>query len=241
MKRKKRRLANSSVIRPVFVRASELEDLVQIESPKVSLSYKPKETESIVPVRGSTEGFKQFTPKITTCFVLSAAQVENLVTEQALPSKTELLCKLLEYVETLGPVDRRRGSGAAAALGASGKIFLGYSLTFEGTSVVNNIHAERFVLALAAQHREVSLCEFAVASSPCGDCRQLLNELPWIDNLSVIIDSIVSVPGRRRHVCSLKSLLPFSFGPSDLGISPETRILGNNAVYASLKLPDSIG
>lgn len=105
----------------------------------------------------------------------------------------------------------------AAVLTASGDIIRGTNV--ENASYPLAMCAERVAIgtAAAAGHREV--LAVAVTSpkvsgvTPCGGCRQVLNEFkPAEGDMLVILDS-----SSGPEVVPLGELLPRSFGPSDLG------------------------
>jgi cytidine deaminase len=105
----------------------------------------------------------------------------------------------------------------AAILTASGAVIAGTNV--ENASYPMTMCAERIAVgtAVAAGHREI--LAVAVTSpkvpgvTPCGGCRQVLNEFkPARADLLVILDS-----SSGPEIVPLGDLLPRSFGPSDLG------------------------
>jgi cytidine deaminase len=104
----------------------------------------------------------------------------------------------------------------AAALTADGSIVGGVNI--ENASYGLTVCGERVALftAAAAGHREVLAVAVSApkahGTTPCGACRQVMNEFkPEGGDLLVLIDDD-SAP---RHV-PLSALLPDSFGPRDL-------------------------
>ena len=103
----------------------------------------------------------------------------------------------------------------------SGDIYLGNNV--ERASYSETDHAEESAITNAVIHGEVGKSgrKFIVAlawshegdTAPCGRCRQIMAE--HADNCLVLI---VSVEGRIRRITSLKTLLPYAFTPTDLGI-----------------------
>src|SRR5260370_11632306 len=59
-------------------------------------------------------------------------------------------------------------------------------------------------------HGEESLSELAVTAPPCGLCRQFLWEMCYGTGLQVLT--------RGHSPAALASLLPYAFGPKDLGL-----------------------
>lgn len=110
----------------------------------------------------------------------------------------------------------------AAALDTKGAIHTGQNI--EVASYSETGHAEeqsmknaisdgavkkigrKFVRAIAVSHEG--------DSSPCGHCRQIMQEFTDNNALIVIADS----DGKIRRITSLRIILPDAFGPGDLGI-----------------------
>ena len=116
--------------------------------------------------------------------------------------------------------------GAAVRL-TDGSMIVGAN--FENASYGLSLCAETVALASAsAQGRLSDVIAIAVVGgesspvTPCGRCRQLLTEAEQVAGRSIAIycaasdgDSVV------RH--SVAELLPFAFGPNDLGITPSRK------------------
>jgi cytidine deaminase len=94
--------------------------------------------------------------------------------------------------------------------GASGNVYFGANLELANAPLGFTIHAEQSAIWNALAHGEKAVRLLAVTSAPCGHCRQFLNELTTASTFEVL------VTGRPKT--TLKSLLPDSFGPSDLGV-----------------------
>lgn len=94
--------------------------------------------------------------------------------------------------------------------GASGKIYFGANLELPRAPLGFTIHAEQSAIANALAHGEKAVLRLAVTAAPCGHCRQFLNELTTASRFQVIIAG--------QPPTTLKSLLPNSFGPADLGV-----------------------
>ncbi len=103
----------------------------------------------------------------------------------------------------------------AAVLTAAGNIFLGGNI--ENAAYPMTICAERVAIfsAYAAGEREIVALAVVTptddAASPCGACRQVILELA---PRSIII--LLNLSGARRRVTP-QDLLPFGFGPAQLG------------------------
>jgi len=107
----------------------------------------------------------------------------------------------------------------AALLGADGKIYSGCNL--ENASYPVGLCAERAALATAvsAGCQEFDALVIATAGpmpgTPCGMCRQALNEF------SPTLPMLLITPGGTRQEYTLDDLLPGSFGPEMLRESVE--------------------
>ena len=66
-------------------------------------------------------------------------------------------------------------------------------------------NGRKFIRAVAVSHEG--------DTAPCGRCRQIISE--FSDNSLVVV---ADDEGKIRSVTSIKTLLPYSFTPSDLGI-----------------------
>ena len=104
----------------------------------------------------------------------------------------------------------------AAALAADGSVYTGCNV--ENASLGLTICAERSALsaAVGAGHREIVAVAVsapkAAWTTPCGACRQSLNEFrASAADLAVILDD-----GNSGHLVWLDELLPRAFGPQYL-------------------------
>jgi len=104
----------------------------------------------------------------------------------------------------------------AAVLTADGSVFTGCNV--ENASSGLTICAERSAVsaAVSAGHREIA--EVAVSAplvpgtTPCGACRQVLNEFrPKDHDMTILLDD-----GASGFVVMLDELLPRAFGPRNL-------------------------
>ena len=94
----------------------------------------------------------------------------------------------------------------------SGNIYFGINLEFLHLQINQTVHGEQFMICNAYSHDEKAIVKLAVNAAPCGHCRQFLNELAAPHKVQVCI---VNLNIRE----SLTNLLPYSFGPRDLGAS----------------------
>eukprot|EP00413_Alexandrium_margalefii_P044460 CAMPEP_0204583706 /NCGR_PEP_ID=MMETSP0661-20131031/45923_1 /ASSEMBLY_ACC=CAM_ASM_000606 /TAXON_ID=109239 /ORGANISM="Alexandrium margalefi, Strain AMGDE01CS-322" /LENGTH=327 /DNA_ID=CAMNT_0051593085 /DNA_START=50 /DNA_END=1033 /DNA_ORIENTATION=+ len=127
----------------------------------------------------------------------------------------ELLHKILPLAKHAALPHASGYHVGAAALGSSGSVFLGFNLELPGMPFQFTVHAEQSAVYLAADAKEERLCLLATSTTPCGHCRQFMQELYGGDSLEV------SCPGQSTR--SLGELLPDHFGPQHLGF--ESRLL----------------
>ena len=96
----------------------------------------------------------------------------------------------------------------AIARGVSGTWYFGGNMEFIGATMQQTVHAEQSAISHAWLRGEKSLASVTVNYTPCGHCRQFMNELN--SGLSLRIN----LPGRDPH--TLADYLPDAFGPKDL-------------------------
>ncbi|MGE4800559.1 cytidine deaminase [Yersinia hibernica] len=99
----------------------------------------------------------------------------------------------------------------AIARGISGNLYFGANMEFSGAPLQQTIHAEQCAVTHAWLRGEASLVSITVNYTPCGHCRQFMNELNSGTGLHI------HLPGRPAS--TLGQYLPDSFGPKDLAIT----------------------
>ncbi|MDE1514302.1 cytidine deaminase [Vibrio sp. dsl-7] len=98
----------------------------------------------------------------------------------------------------------------AIVRGVSGRLYLGANMEFTGTQLGQTVHAEQCAISHAWMQGETGVADITINFSPCGHCRQFMNELTTAASLNI------QLPNRAAK--SLQQYLPESFGPADLGI-----------------------
>lgn len=98
----------------------------------------------------------------------------------------------------------------AIAQGLSGNFYLGANMEFSAVQLQQTVHAEQSAVSHAWMRNERGLRAVTVNYTPCGHCRQFMNELRNAASLRI------QLPGRQPAV--LSHYLPDSFGPVDLHI-----------------------
>lgn len=142
------------------------------------------------------------------------AQVAQLLTHysQSLTDNQRQLCRdLIPLAQSYSIAPISSFYVGAVALGTSGHIYLGANMEFKGLTLAQTVHAEQSVITNAWRNNETQLMMLAVSAPPCGHCRQFINELDGAANIDVLITN--------KSATNFSSLLPMSFGPSDLGIN----------------------
>lgn len=99
----------------------------------------------------------------------------------------------------------------AVARGATGNLWFGSNMEFPGTTMQHTVHAEQSAISHAWMRGETQLAAITVNYTPCGHCRQFMNEL----NSGLALR--IHLPGRAS--ATLADYLPDAFGPRDLAIS----------------------
>ena len=97
----------------------------------------------------------------------------------------------------------------AIVWGGSGNFYLGANMEFSRQSLSQTIHAEQCAINHAWLHNETSLLGITINASPCGHCRQFMNETSSAQTLRIYLPT-------SEH--ALPQLLPAAFGPRDLGV-----------------------
>ncbi|OLQ71658.1 cytidine deaminase [Photobacterium proteolyticum] len=99
----------------------------------------------------------------------------------------------------------------AIVRGESGRLYFGANMEFVGASLSQTIHAEQSAISHAWVKGERGISDITINYSPCGHCRQFMNELTTAQSL------VVQLPERAAK--KLQEYLPESFGPADLNIT----------------------
>ena len=111
--------------------------------------------------------------------------------------------------------------GAIALAGSENKagkvdLFFGSNMEFSHLPLNQSIHAEQSAALNAWQQNAERLYAIAVSETPCGYCRQFLNEFDRSGELRIMRPAEISSKIAQRL---LPDLLPDAFGPHDLGRS----------------------
>ncbi|WP_394132126.1 cytidine deaminase [Shewanella maritima] len=139
----------------------------------------------------------------------SAAQVNELATAAKLDEQA-LLLALLPIAAAMATPGISHFYVGAIAKGISGDIYMGANLELPGESLFHSVHAEQSAISHAWLKGEKQIVDVVVNFSPCGHCRQFMNEL--------VEGSKVMVHLPEQDAQPLIHYLPYPFGPKDLNV-----------------------
>ncbi len=167
---------------------------------------------------------------------LNAQQCTELIKNLGIDLE-ELMVRLLPLAKiyAVATVSRFR-VGAVAMAGAEGnadqiELYLGANMEFMHQALNQTIHAEQSA-TMHAWHRGAQLLHaIAVSESPCGYCRQFLNEFEENDEMVVITPVGENFTFRKTP---LSDLLPEAFGPFDL--NNQSSLMPNTSPDRRLRL-----
>ncbi|MFV0447172.1 MAG: cytidine deaminase [Vibrio sp.] len=141
---------------------------------------------------------------------LSPDQFNQLLSVSKM-SDADLRIALLPLAAAFAYVPISKFYVGALARGLSGRIYFGGNMEFSKVQMGQTIHAEQAAISHAWIKGEEGIHDITVNYSPCGHCRQFMNELTTAKSL------MIQLP--KRDANSLQYYLPESFGPADLGIT----------------------
>lgn len=142
--------------------------------------------------------------------MLTAAQVADVCAQTGLDDDA-LAFALLPLAAACSITPISHFHVGAIARGVSGNVYFGANMEFSGASMQQTVHAEQSAVTHAWLRGEAKLASITVNYTPCGHCRQFMNELNSGTELNI------HLPG--RDVATLGDYLPYSFGPRDLDIA----------------------
>lgn len=123
---------------------------------------------------------------------------------------TALALSLLPEAASHAVVPVSRFQVGAVAIGTDGAFYFGANQE-SAAAMAQTVHAEQSAVAHAWMRGAKSIAHMVVNHTPCGHCRQFLNELRGSQNLRI------HLPHSRNHL--LSAYLPDSFGPADLDMA----------------------
>ncbi len=141
---------------------------------------------------------------------IDAQQLSELKAASGL-GESELLLALLPIAATLANPPISEFYVGAIAKGKSGDIYMGANLELPGESLNHSVHAEQSAISHAWLSGEQQIVDIIVNYSPCGHCRQFMNELVQGQKIQI------HLPEQDTH--PLSHYLPYAFGPTDLNVT----------------------
>ncbi|APG52902.1 TPA: cytidine deaminase [Providencia stuartii] len=142
--------------------------------------------------------------------MLSAEQVNQLKADCGY-SDSELAFLLLPFAAAYAVTPISHFNVGAIAQGISGNLYFGANMEFSHVAIAQTIHAEQCAVTHAWMKGEKQLTSITVNHTPCGHCRQFMNELRGGGKIAIRLP--------ERQPATLHDYLPDSFGPADLAIT----------------------
>lgn len=140
---------------------------------------------------------------------IDAMQLGKLTLDSKM-TEAEVLLALLPIAAALAKPPISEFYVGAIAKGKSGDIYMGANLELPGEALFHSVHAEQSAISHAWLSGESQIVDIIVNASPCGHCRQFMNEL--VDGANITIH----LPAQESH--PLAYYLPYAFGPKDLNV-----------------------
>ncbi|PKH24327.1 cytidine deaminase [Enterobacterales bacterium CwR94] len=141
---------------------------------------------------------------------LDGATVQQICQQTALQPDA-LAMALLPLAAACARAELSQFNVGAIAHGQQGDFYFGANMEFATTTMQQTVHAEQSAISHAWMRGESRLQAVTVNYTPCGHCRQFMNELN--SGTALVIHLPERVPG------TLADYLPAAFGPRDLNIS----------------------
>ena len=138
---------------------------------------------------------------------IDAQQLATLTSASKM-TEAEVLLALLPIAAALAKPPISEFYVGAIAKGKSGDIYMGANLELPGEALFHSVHAEQSAISHAWLSGESQIVDIIVNASPCGHCRQFMNELVEGSKISI------HLPAQESH--PLAYYLPYAFGPKDL-------------------------
>lgn len=140
---------------------------------------------------------------------LSHQQVNKLCQQFDL-KPLQLAMQLLPVAASYSHAEISHFNVGAIAIGEQGNFYFGANQEFAGSAIQQTIHAEQSAISHAWLRNEKRISDIVVNYTPCGHCRQFMNELHHAEQLSIHLPHSQNNPLHRY--------LPDAFGPKDLNI-----------------------
>lgn len=153
--------------------------------------------------------FKSIFDSPQFCGVISPVEFQSLKDSSGLDEQS-LKLAMLPFAAAYSQAPISHFHVGAIVKSTSGTLYFGANLEIVGVQLNQAVHAEQSAISHAWMNGEEGITDITINFSPCGHCRQFMNELSTADKLQVQLP--------QRDEKSLQQYLPESFGPKDLGI-----------------------
>ncbi|WP_028118080.1 cytidine deaminase [Ferrimonas senticii] len=142
--------------------------------------------------------------------IISAAERQLLEQQSGLSDKA-LLLALLPVAAARAYVPISGFYVGAIAVGQSGNLYFGANMELPNQTLFHSVHGEQSAISNAWLAGETALTDMVINASPCGHCRQFMNELATQGELRITLP--------ENGTQGLSHYLPYAFGPKNLGIN----------------------
>lgn len=161
------------------------------------------------------------------------AFVNNTESEQEKDSLLDFAFSLLAQAATLAVVPVSDFRVGAIAIDERNNLYPGANQEYAGACMAQTVHAEQSAIANAWSQGARAIRHIVVNHTPCGHCRQFMNELRDADQLQIHLPH-----SRGNH---LSDYLPDSFGPADLDMTGRILDRENHSLTVSGITLDRLG
>lgn len=125
------------------------------------------------------------------------------------PIQLGLACLPIAACYALTPISNF--NVGAVAIGRSGAFYFGANQEFADVAMQQTVHAEQSAISHTWIAGETAITDMIVNATPCGHCRQFMNELNSAEHL------YIHLPHSQDNL--LHQYLPDAFGPKDLNMA----------------------
>ncbi|KVX02605.1 cytidine deaminase [Shewanella frigidimarina] len=144
------------------------------------------------------------------CGHITAEQFQSLVKASG-QTEQQVVMALLPIAASLAIAPISEFYVGAIVKGASGDLYMGANLELPGEALFHSVHAEQSAISHAWLSGETEILDIIINYSPCGHCRQFMNEL--------FNGSKIKIHLPQQEIQTLAHYLPYGFSPADLGIT----------------------
>ncbi|KAI3915206.1 hypothetical protein MKX01_035465 [Papaver californicum] len=153
-------------------------------------------------------------------FIIEAKEAESMAKELGFETVVQLLPSLVKSAQKLARPPISKFHVGAVGLGSDGRVYFGGNLEFPYLPLHHTVHAEQFLITNANINGEkpVVISHIAVSATPCGHCRQFMQEIRRGTDIKIMIIPADYSGIQDSGLCfhPLSSMLSHPFGPADL-------------------------